>query len=72
MALHACTGVEVAMFAVRGKIGDYLQPYNLQTSHWASDFFHLAFNSLMNELAARYEAYVVSGAQGNSLVHVLL
>lgn len=60
------------MFAVRGKIGDYLQPYNLQTSHWASDFFHLAYNSTMNEVAARFEAYVISGAQGKSLVRVLL
>ncbi|KAF7976790.1 hypothetical protein HWV62_5636 [Athelia sp. TMB] len=64
MALHARTGVEIAMFAVRGKIGDYLQPFTVQTSSRASDFFHLAFNTPMNELAARYEAYCVSGAQG--------
>ncbi|KAF7970292.1 hypothetical protein HWV62_24416 [Athelia sp. TMB] len=64
MALHARTGVEIAMFAVRGKIGDYLQPFAVQSSSRASDFFHLAFNTPINELVARYEAYCVSGAEG--------
>lgn len=32
IALHAHTGIEVAMFAAHMKINDYLQPCNLQTS----------------------------------------
>jgi len=52
------------MFAARSKTSDFVRPYIITTSDRPGEFFHLSLGQSMSDIAVRFEAYCVSGAQG--------
>ncbi|KAI0692626.1 hypothetical protein C8T65DRAFT_586427, partial [Cerioporus squamosus] len=62
--LKARTGAEIAMIVVRGDRDHFPAPSVFTTSDLIDEFFHLAYNSDLDEFAWRLEAFVLSGLYG--------
>ena len=61
--LHAHTGIEVTLVAVRSSKEQYNWPYVLTTSDCTSDFFELTIKKNIFDLAIHMEAYLLSRVQ---------
>ncbi|KAF8066019.1 hypothetical protein FPV67DRAFT_1418617 [Lyophyllum atratum] len=61
--LHARTGVEVALIAVRSLKEHYNRPHVVTTSDRVADFFELTRKENVYDLGLRMEAYMLSGVQ---------
>jgi len=64
LALHARTGTETVLLAVRNSKDHYNPPYAFGTSVRVSEFFNLAVRETMPDFAVRFEAFCLSGVQG--------
>lgn len=64
-ALHARTGTELILFAVRSSLDAYLCPMSIYTSERAPEFFSLTMDHALPDVAMRFEAYCLSGVQGS-------
>ncbi|RDB30730.1 hypothetical protein Hypma_005885 [Hypsizygus marmoreus] len=62
--LHARTGVEILMIAVRSKKEHFNRPHVVTTSDRISDFIELTAKENVFDLAVRLEAYMLSGVEG--------
>ena len=65
-ALHARTGTEVALFAVRSSSDHYNPAEVFYTSDRLADFFQLSVGHTVQDIVTRMEAYCLSGVQGTS------
>jgi hypothetical protein len=63
-SLHARTGIEVAMFAVRSNSDHYNPAEVFYTSDRIADFFQLSVGHTVQDIATRMEAYCISGVEG--------
>ncbi|KAF9524895.1 hypothetical protein CPB83DRAFT_752564, partial [Crepidotus variabilis] len=63
-ALHARTGTEVMLVAVRSDVDDYLRPLTIFSSERCLNFFRVGCNMELTRFAIRFEAYCVSGIDG--------
>ncbi|KAF9521576.1 hypothetical protein CPB83DRAFT_750655, partial [Crepidotus variabilis] len=63
-SLHARTGTEVLLVAVRGDIDDYLHPLTIFSSERCPNFFRVACNMELTRFALRLESYLLSGIDG--------
>ena len=62
--LHARTGVEVVLIAVRSAKEHYNRPHVVTTSDRVSDFFEITMKENVFDVTVRLEAYMLSGVQG--------
>ncbi|KAG6874658.1 hypothetical protein C0992_007081 [Termitomyces sp. T32_za158] len=63
-ALHARTGTEVILLAVRSSVDAYLRPFATCTSVRATDFFYNTLKLSIHDVCARFEAYSLAGVEG--------
>ncbi|KAL6298320.1 hypothetical protein BKA93DRAFT_744378, partial [Sparassis latifolia] len=62
--VHAWTGTEVLMLAVRSSADHYNQPHVFMTSEKLVDFFTTSFNATLSDVAVRLEGFCLSGIPG--------
>lgn len=62
--LHARTGLEVALIAVKSERTQYTPPMTFGTSKRVHDFFQLSLDSTLDDISASFEAYCMSGVKG--------
>ena len=63
-ALHACTGTEMLLIAVRSSSDCFNQPYFFNTSEKVSDFFTLTFKFSLWDIVSKLECFCLSGVEG--------
>ncbi|GBE85875.1 hypothetical protein SCP_0803970 [Sparassis crispa] len=63
-ALHARTGTEILMIAVRSSNDHYNRPHVFFTSDRLSDFFTVVLRTQLADVAMQMESYCLSGIQG--------
>jgi hypothetical protein len=61
--LHNRTGIEFVLLAVRPESDQHLQPFATASTR-VSDFFSLALQLPLPDMATRVEAYCLSGLEG--------
>ena len=64
MALHARTGTEMLLIAVRSSSDRFNQPYYFNTSDKVSDFFTLTFKFSLPDIVSKLECFCLSGVEG--------
>ncbi|OJT09919.1 hypothetical protein TRAPUB_13600 [Trametes pubescens] len=62
--LHARTGLEVAVIAVKTARDQHTTPMTFGTSKRVHDFFQLSLGNSMEDVSASFEAYALSGVSG--------
>ncbi|RDX44774.1 hypothetical protein OH76DRAFT_1359076, partial [Lentinus brumalis] len=62
--LRARTGMEVALVAVRSEQDHLQEPSTFTTSGKMDEYLNLSYNTGIDEIAMRYESYVLSGVHG--------
>ncbi|OJT07132.1 hypothetical protein TRAPUB_2013 [Trametes pubescens] len=62
--LHARTGLEVALIAVKSARDQHTPPMTFGTSNHAQHFFELSLGLKLDDVAASFEAYCLSGVSG--------
>ena len=62
--LHARTGTETVLIAIRPDSDQYLRPYVFSSSDRVSEFFPLSLQHPLSDIATRLEAYCLSGIEG--------
>jgi hypothetical protein len=63
-ALHARTGTEMLLVAVRSSSDRFNQPYYFKTSEKVEDFFSLTFKHSLADLVGKFECFCLSGVEG--------
>lgn len=64
VALHARTGTEMLLIAVRSSSDRFNQPYYFNTSEKVSDFFTLTFKFSLPDIVSKLECFCLSGVEG--------
>ncbi|KAH9911786.1 uncharacterized protein BXZ73DRAFT_56765, partial [Epithele typhae] len=67
--LHERTGVEVLLFACRGDQANHLKPWVYRTSERLEEFVELFSGATLGKLAARIEAWCLTGIKGLTKKH---
>ncbi|KAH9912146.1 uncharacterized protein BXZ73DRAFT_43934, partial [Epithele typhae] len=67
--LHERTGVEVLLVAVRGDRANYLKPWVYRSSERIEEFIELLTGKALGTLAARIEAWCLTGLNGLTQKH---
>ncbi|KAI9069497.1 hypothetical protein FKP32DRAFT_1553814, partial [Trametes sanguinea] len=62
--LHARTGIEIGLFAVRSGRHQFTPPMVFATSSHVHDFFQISLGTPMDDVACSLEAYCLSGVSG--------
>ncbi len=67
--LKGRTNNDFLLLAVRSHVRDYLPPYVYYTNDRVQDFFELFTKMPITDLAAKLEAHVISGVEGELSFH---
>ncbi|KAH0828644.1 hypothetical protein J3R83DRAFT_2997, partial [Lanmaoa asiatica] len=63
-ALNTRTGTQSILIAVRSDLDHYTRPFVYVSEDRVADFFQLSLKTPPTDIAARLEAYCLSGVQG--------